>query len=454
MKKILRYIAAALLVAGIAFPVVANAARTSVDWVNQSGTSYIQPNFGFNGVDLLINGANHYINFNAVTGVNGYGIRDNAGVMEFKNSGGSWTGFGTGSGGSSGVASSSPWTSGQITQLGSDGTIHTVATSSLGLVTTDVAEGTNIYYTLTRGYNLLSGTTSLPNITTLANLSLPYSQVTGAPSAVTPGGASSTVQFNANGVFAGNTGMTYTGSVLNLLKKIIIGPSPTSPAINSDTGFVVQADNSNGQILTVNAAGTKGVTIDNSGTYPTIHSDYFSGSDPILHLSTYTDKDNGKALYVIPGGNVGINTASPVTALETKGTASSSALVVSSLSGIMRANGASTVTVAVAGTDYENPLLFSYPLLRSTNTISLGFGTTTANTWSQLQTFGAGFISNASSTVLGNFTVASGAVGTTTDQVGSAAHPACHISRDSGNGGYTYSWFVDAVMYVSTTSCE
>ena len=33
---------------------------------------------------------------------------------------------------------------------------------------------------------------------------------------------------------------------------------------------------------------------------------------------------------------------------------------------------------------------FSYPLLNTSNTISLGFGTTTANSWSQLQTFGAG----------------------------------------------------------------
>lgn len=94
-----------LLVAGV-FPVSAYAARTSVDWVNLSGTTYIQPNFGNAGVDLLILGSNRYLNFNTVTGTNGYGFRDNAGIMQFKNSGGSWTNFGSGSGGGGGGSGS------------------------------------------------------------------------------------------------------------------------------------------------------------------------------------------------------------------------------------------------------------------------------------------------------------------------------------------------------------
>jgi hypothetical protein len=35
-------------------------------------------------------GSNAYLNFGATGGTNGYGIRDNAGLLEFKNSGGSW----------------------------------------------------------------------------------------------------------------------------------------------------------------------------------------------------------------------------------------------------------------------------------------------------------------------------------------------------------------------------
>ena len=42
---------------------------------------------------LAIYGANGYLNFNTTLGSGGYGIRDNATVMEYKDSGGSWTTF-------------------------------------------------------------------------------------------------------------------------------------------------------------------------------------------------------------------------------------------------------------------------------------------------------------------------------------------------------------------------
>ena len=54
-------------------------------------------------------------------------------------------------------------------------------------------------------------------------------------------------------------------------------------------------------------------------------------------------------------------------------------------------------------------LAASYPLLTSGSSgsimISLGFGTTTSNTWSSLQTLAGGFLSQASSTIIGPFTV-------------------------------------------------
>jgi len=42
--------------------------------------------------------AGNYFNYGTVSGVNGYGFRDNAGTLEHKNSGGSWTTFGSGGG--------------------------------------------------------------------------------------------------------------------------------------------------------------------------------------------------------------------------------------------------------------------------------------------------------------------------------------------------------------------
>ncbi len=54
-------------------------------------------NLGVNGIAVFGNsllggaaGSNAYLNFGATAGSSGYGIRDNAGALEFKNSGGSW----------------------------------------------------------------------------------------------------------------------------------------------------------------------------------------------------------------------------------------------------------------------------------------------------------------------------------------------------------------------------
>jgi hypothetical protein len=44
--------------------------------------------------DIFAEGANRYFNFGTVQGTNGYGLRDNSGSMQFKNSGGSWANLG------------------------------------------------------------------------------------------------------------------------------------------------------------------------------------------------------------------------------------------------------------------------------------------------------------------------------------------------------------------------
>jgi hypothetical protein len=85
--------------------------------------------------------------------------------------------------------------------------------------------------------------------------------------------------------------------------------------------------------------------------------------------------------------------------------ASTTNLNISGIAGALLKTVNGVVSAAAAGTDFENPLTFTYPLMRSTNTISLALGTTTTNNWSQLQTFNGGFLSGASSTVNGNFTV-------------------------------------------------
>ncbi len=43
--------------------------------------------------NAILSGTSRYLNFGTTAGPGGYGIRDNAGTMEFKNSGGSWGAF-------------------------------------------------------------------------------------------------------------------------------------------------------------------------------------------------------------------------------------------------------------------------------------------------------------------------------------------------------------------------
>jgi len=70
-------------------------ARTGSNWNLRLG-SYLETKDS-SGYNILINGINKYLNFNSLSGTTGYGFRDNAGQMEVKDSGGSWTGIGSGS---------------------------------------------------------------------------------------------------------------------------------------------------------------------------------------------------------------------------------------------------------------------------------------------------------------------------------------------------------------------
>jgi hypothetical protein len=63
-------------------------ARTQSAWVEVL-SSYLKTIYPA-GLDILINGVNHYLNFGTFSGSSGYGFRDNAGTMEVKNDGGTW----------------------------------------------------------------------------------------------------------------------------------------------------------------------------------------------------------------------------------------------------------------------------------------------------------------------------------------------------------------------------
>jgi hypothetical protein len=52
--------------------------------------------------DAILSGTSRYLNFGTNSGTSGYGFRDNAGTIEYKNNGGSWAAFGGSGGGAPG----------------------------------------------------------------------------------------------------------------------------------------------------------------------------------------------------------------------------------------------------------------------------------------------------------------------------------------------------------------
>ena len=92
---------------------------TSSNMLEVSGS----PMYLLNGLNV---GGGEHINFGATTGSDGYGIRDNSGTLQFKNSGGTWEDFGTGTGDSTiGAAEDGDYTDGLFTDLTSSMPIGT-----------------------------------------------------------------------------------------------------------------------------------------------------------------------------------------------------------------------------------------------------------------------------------------------------------------------------------------
>lgn len=174
-----------VLILAFSIPSVSQAARTDGVWDN-FGT-YMKTVIPA-GLDVLINGANHYLNFGSVSGTSGYGIRDNAGVIECKNSGGAWGACaGSGSGGGSGGGAWATNTPNTLTYLTTQWTalIGGTASTTIG----------NIFEVLGNGY-FSGGLQSIRSTTT--NATTTTFAVTGTATS-TFGGAINSPCFFTNG---------------------------------------------------------------------------------------------------------------------------------------------------------------------------------------------------------------------------------------------------------------
>ncbi|MEK7101198.1 MAG: hypothetical protein AAB921_03815, partial [Patescibacteria group bacterium] len=202
-----------------------------------------------------------------------------------------------------------------------------VATSSLGLTTTNVAEGTNQYYTLARVAAAIAGTTT---------------------DALAEGGTNQYyTNARARAAYSSTvTGLTYTSGtgVLSLTSGYNI------PLTASTTEW-------NAFYTTPSSRITAGTNLSWSGNTLNGPSDaYVRGLVSAEGPLAYNSSTGAFSLPMASSTAAGYLAASDFAIFDAK----------------------------------QDALSFTYPIQNSGNTISLAFGTTTANTWSQTQQFAGG----------------------------------------------------------------
>jgi len=232
-------------------------ARRDEIWVNRAG-GYIEPNAP-SGFDILIKGTDRYLNWNTIVGLNGYGIRDNVGRMEFKHSGEYWTEFGTGGGGSVDLKTNQTPDNGTYSLLsGTVNGVNKIFTVSNGIYYT----GTLTVYR--NGLLQLQGSSDdwielSPASGTFEFVTAPETgdiitvqyQISGGTSVV-PGGSNTQVQFNDNGSFGGDSNLVW----LKATGRLGINTSNPSGVIHAVGTSYLYGDASNPRWRLRNTAGT------------------------------------------------------------------------------------------------------------------------------------------------------------------------------------------------------
>ncbi|MBP5999358.1 MAG: hypothetical protein KA534_02785 [Sediminibacterium sp.] len=266
--------------------------------------------------------------------------------------------------------------------------VNGYTTGSITLTSSDIAEGTNLYFNNARvksavdaflggdapiNYNASTGKIGITQSATNANGYLSATDWNTFNNKQNTFGAQS-----ANSFYAGPNGLSGTPSFRTILAADIptLNQSTTGNAATATALLNARSINGvsfNGTAdITIPSNTANAITFNNSGTGVASASS-FNGSSP-LTISYNT-------IGALP--TIGANT---ITTLGTINTGTWNANIIGSNyggagtnSGILKANGAGVVSAAVVGTDYESPLSFTSPLIRTTNAISIQTATTSSS---------------------------------------------------------------------------
>jgi hypothetical protein len=228
-------------------------ARTHDVWQTGIGGTYIET-ISPTGFDILINGSNHYINFNTTVGSSGYGFRDNGGTIQWKNSGGSWQDIGTGGG------------SGTVTSIATAGLISGGTITTTGTITTSMATNKLVG----RG---TAGTGVMEEITLGTGLSLSGTTLN-ATAAIT-GSDTQVLFFDGANNPAGEAGLTYNKTT----DALTVAGSVLTPEVKATSSAGVDIHNNSGtQVALFGAGGGTGSSLVGTTNIGSASADYIQVS--------------------------------------------------------------------------------------------------------------------------------------------------------------------------------
>ncbi len=265
----------------------------------------------------ILGGSNRYLNWGTTVGSGGYGIRDNAGTLEFKNSGGIWAAFAGGGG--------VPW----------------------------ITSGNNIY-------NSNSGNVGIGETNPSAKLSFPSLSSTAADGITWY--STSPLEYGIYKTGGSWSGPNYQQLQLNWATGVVIDGG----SVYGKSGTVLQPNGGNVGIGTaspqakLHVAGG-GMLLENSQTISAKDADgtiriaiYPRYSDNILYmdgnagLRLRVGNGANSALNIDSGGNVGIGTVSPGRKLSVAGDIGLTSSLVSNYS---------TPTIYLQDTDHRSAMI-------------------------------------------------------------------------------------------------
>lgn len=290
--------------------------------------------------------ASAYANWGATTGTSGYGIRDNAGTMQFKNSGGSWQNFVGGAGGGA-PADGTYWvrtadgTLSDETVMGALGTGLVLNTTTTGVPT--IYAGASCTNQFPRSLSAI-GAATCASVALAADVSgtLP---VANGGTGLTSGTSGGVLAFTASGTLASSAALTAN-------QLVIGGGAGAAPAALGSLGTTTT-------VLHGNAGGapTFGavvLTTDVSGILPGANggtaNGFFAVTGPTTSLKTFTFPNVSATVLttndaVTPAqGGTGLTSYTTGDLIQASGAATLAALAATSTGNALISGGVGTVS--------------------------------------------------------------------------------------------------------------